>query len=315
MTEKLIELIEKYLDNQLTESEKTAFEYRIENEPEVEKAVNLIRLERLSVDLMFENDLRQKMREWKAENEANSKVIPKQGTSMLIRFGLLFILILSVIVILFYSRATKMVYPDRYMVSPTVDSIQKVESAKLDTTTYASLRVLSADSVAKSKRDGTVAMLSTPRSNRRQDVTNVALERLALDNYDRPRFNSGENRSTDVGEAQSTIVLAEKAFDESKFEMTLDIIGTLNNSKEADIQSLKGHALFSLRKFTDAEEAFTLSYELGNEEKREQAQWHRALCMLARGKRHEARVLLEKIVSEKEGMFKEKAKRVLLKMK
>lgn len=301
MIEILRETIKKYLRNDMTVAERTAFQHRIATEPDVAKAVNLIRLEKLSIDVMFENDLRQQMKQWQTENAADTEGVTTASAPKNKGLWWIVVALIGLLGGLFYWFSTKS------------DKLKRSENLPLTVK----------DSILLDSITQSLPPVALPQNSKKNDIKTNNLPtqtpkqadaRLAFEYYELPDFAPNDTRGNASENSKNAINLAEKALKVANFQQAVDVLSRDSTTEKAYVQFLLGHAYFNLRQFKAAEIAFRQSVALGNAERKEKGEWYQVLSLLGRGNQSAAKEKLALIANDEAHLFTKKAKSLLEKL-
>ncbi len=287
--------IENYLNNQISPEVKLEFEARLKSDSQFVKRVDLVRLERISVELLKEQDLRKKMVEWKAEPS-------KRGR----KFKMLF-LILGVLLVIFgvsyiiFIKHVRSQFDNNY--KRVEDSIFLKKDSKKDTIVNFKNPIAHSDSQSKEH--------NSENNNSITDISSLHYRDLALAQYEKISFQSFIDRSNDMPKSQSFEHDIAGFFNRNDFEGALNYISNNPSKDTAYMYYLRGHAYFNLKNFTESATNFKQSITTVNLERRERAYWFWALSLLANNQKSESLIILRKIVTDEDALYYVKAKQII----
>ncbi len=309
--------IDDYLDGKLNDADLIAFESAMKSDKALENEVNVYKLEKKATQLLVENDLRQKMKDWKAQREANKEKIKTSPIKP--AFKLWWILgyaILGLFVALFaWLNFNKTVKTESPSIDNKVEKVEKVEEfEKVEIKQDSPKSILP----IKPRPDIVGTRLRTnPKVNINEATENSDLAYVNLANsfYQSPDFSEAF-RSVDEKIADTLKTLLE-FWQKKDYSGVVQLVQTMGKSNNQNMlpQALLAHAQFNLKNFEEAESIFSnlSSKDLGQIS--EDANWYRALCLLALQKIAPAKEILQTIANVKNNPKSEEAEKLLERLK
>lgn len=288
--------INDYLEGKLNETDLAAFEEAMSADATLTKAVEVARLEKQSIELLIENDLRAKMKVWKsnklAQNTANTEgghlPTKKENTVKYLYLAVLVLAILGLILFLLNKNETKNLPKN---IDLPLDTIIKKEE------NLAPPSPSTKPNIAIEQKE------KTPKITKQNRPTEKENAYVALVNsmYDNPDFTNevrdAHSNTNDTSLLKPILV----AWENNDFQSVVSLsysIGTESNIYLSS-QEILGHAYFKLQKFAEAENTFANIAHLGRGQITESANWYRILCLIPLNKIDDVKTLLNAILLDK----------------
>jgi hypothetical protein len=305
MNQNFKDKINDYLEGKLNATDLAAFEEAMSADETLLKAVEVSRLEKQSIELLIENDLRAKMQTWKKDRltqkpEYTEGGVFKQKTNYWSRLGLFIALLLGVLgaFIYWFNKKEPVSLPQTK--ETPLDTLQKEQKQTPIITPNPNIAIekkgkkpiLKKQDLTTKKEDADIAFVNSMYD--KPDFTNDVRE-IDTDKNDEDNFNS--------------IAVAWKNDDFSKVIALTQTINP-NNSNYFRCQELLGHAYFRTYQFSKAENTFNLIAQTGQGQMVEDANWYRILCLIAMHKKDIATTLLNTLLNDKKHLRNDDAQKL-----
>lgn len=283
--------IEQYLDNKMTLAAQQRFEARLESDPDFAKKVDFVRLERVSIDLIFEQDLRKKMKNWKTQNT--------EGGVLKYKTAILTTLLLLGLGFLLYWLNQKHNNHENKQPASNQDTLPIQNKLRQDTTQQivvpiANSKTLNEDSLNKSID-----------KNLPQPINK--LKDLAIANYEKPNILASDIRTGSNHTTNEVEKIIADLFNNNDFKKLIIFLDKNPFEDKSYMNYLKGHAYFNLKNFKEAEINFKQALLTPNLERKERAFWFLSLSLLANGKKNEFLTIIQDIIKDNDGLYNKKA--------
>lgn len=259
MNEKIpIDLIRDYLKGKLSQSERDSFKKRIESDPELARELASRCVEMAASELLIASDMRDVFREWRENN-------PRHGGLS----GLKSLLWLGGIAagILLAFAAVQVFGP------PAPDKSLAAEKTELPPETPTSATFPPGEQQLSA---GTVPQKTVPAAPR----TSGNYRALAAEFLPEPVLAT--QRRALSGSALATIFdRAEHAYSVGDYQGALRLLAQTDSSRLQAATFLSAHALFKIRRYTEAETEFSRLVAWNSRQFRYSAEWGQFMCRLA----------------------------------
>jgi hypothetical protein len=299
MSDSFKDKINDYLEGKLNSTDLAAFEQEMYADDALVKAVEVSRLEKQSIELLIENDLRTKMKAWKGEKTAQKRQYTEGGVSVQKnnynrRYLYLALLFTNLLIIGFYFFNKK---------EATIN-LPKTKEMPLDTLPK-EIKLTPPTKPNRINNKPIAAENKKPKPNIEKEETAIEKEELyvvlANSVYDKPDFSNQTRRvDTTINNKNplKPIMDAWKNKDFNEVIALAKIIDT-NNGNYFRSQVILGHAYFNTHKFSEAETIFAYIAQSNTGKISEDAYWYQILCLVASGKTEVAKKLLNAILEDK----------------
>jgi tetratricopeptide (TPR) repeat protein len=262
----LFDKIEAYLFNELSPTERQAFEKEIANDETLAKKVDLHRLEHLAMGRMVENNLRQKMYAWEEEyqaHEINKNKLNAFKFSWKIGIGIIGIVafLASIIYYSLYKKSTKTDTTPTQKADTTIQSISPIAQAPPPASTQ------------KTEDRKQNDILRQSKENNRDEIYYMT---YAENLYKEPSL------STLRGSNPNTLLLeANDAFIDKDYQKVVAILKDIEplDPQYAETKVILAHSYFKLKQYEKAQLIFKELIKTGNPYT-EDAEWFLLLCYL-----------------------------------
>ncbi len=246
---------EKYLHGELSPQERQAFEMEMEDNLELRSFVLEQRLELDAMDVLVARDLRARMAQWKQET-------PPTGGMRRFWWVIIPLALVGIVALLYFlpkEAAEEIPAPPKAEQTPAPVPAPAPQEAP-------------------SQPAAPASPAEAPQAKRETSVQSYMA--LALAYYEAPHPN-GEWRSTEPPAASNVYAEALQALEKSRFEEVLALIPQMDPSQTESAVFLKGHALFGLKRYSEAAAEFRSLIDPPSLNYRDAADWNEVLCLLA----------------------------------
>lgn len=297
--------INDYLEGKLNETDLAAFEEAMSADATLLKAVEVSRLEKQSIELLIENDLRAKMKVWKSDKLAQKPQytvggVLEQKTNYWSRFAVFGVLLLG------FSGA--IIY---WFNKKEVSDLPKTKEIQLDTLQKEQKQT---PIVAPNPNIAVEKKVQKPMLKKQEITTKKEDADIAFVNsvYDKPDFsNDVRDVDTDINNADIFKPIA-VVWKNDDFQKVIALTQAVKPDSDNyfSCQELLGHAYFRTNQFAKAENTFNRIVQTGKGQMVEDANWYRILCLIAMHNKDTATILLNTILNDKKHSRHEDAQKL-----
>lgn len=272
----LLGKIDDYLSGKLPPDEAAALKQQAANDPEVAETIEFVRLEREGMELILEENLRDKMEKWEEE-------LPPQGPRYGWILGAALVLLTAVAVWQWNLRSHEGMPTPPPSSAPTNTA---PPPGQIDVP-------IAQEPEKQPGQDQSQQPKNSPTGSR--------YLALAQATYRSPDFSNVRKGSSDAGAPPSVTQQAAALFMEKKYLQAVGTLDSIPAAQRTDALKIRAHAFFNLKNYDLAADDFqALSTDGGRY--RGDADWHLLLCHLARlpQKQVEFDALLRKMLDPKQ---------------
>ncbi len=281
MDKDLYDRIEAYITQSMPESERNVFESDLLLDKNLAQQYELQKLEHDSMNALIANDLRAKMNQWKSKefdktsDDLEKKTNQKENSEKTYSFISNWKFISAISSIGLFALACFFIWQQKRDLGPIKINSDKVDTLqKKDTIKYVDDK-LPIKEIHKKRDTGNQEKIDlTPSKN------DYAYVELAESSYDLPEELFSSLKSNDVV-MNTPYHLALKALNAKQYAEALVALGPPKSDDQSSQHYLRGHILFNLKKYAEAEKEFSFIAKDEMLPHNEEAKWYEFLCLLA----------------------------------